>query len=80
MEPRLKQETCAHQEARELLPKLLEAWELTAQHMTRAGRVMLRCSGDLVSSHELGCGYRGLNIGLRGDTQSTVHLIERALL
>jgi len=28
------QETCAHEEARALLPKLLEALELTAQHMT----------------------------------------------
>ncbi|CAE7261275.1 unnamed protein product, partial [Symbiodinium pilosum] len=28
------QETCAHAEARGMLPKLLEAWELTAQHMT----------------------------------------------
>ncbi|CAE7238003.1 USP, partial [Symbiodinium natans] len=28
------QETCTHAEARSLLPKLLEAWELTAENMT----------------------------------------------
>ncbi|CAE7637078.1 USP [Symbiodinium sp. CCMP2456] len=35
------QETCAHEDARALLPKLLEALELTAQHMTVSGPTMV---------------------------------------